>query len=192
MALKLHVIIASTRPSRAGLPIARWAFEHIARHPAFESRLVDLKEVNLPFLDEPAHPRLGKYEHQHTKDWSATIDAADAFVVVTPEYNTGMPAPLVNALDYLHREWAYKPIAFVSYGGVSGGTRCVQTARLKATTLRMAPIPDGVPIPFFSSHLKDGVFTGTDAHLKALETMLGELALWASALAPLRVRAPSQ
>jgi NAD(P)H-dependent FMN reductase len=191
MALKLHVIIASTRPSRAGLPIARWAFEHIARHPAFDALLVDLKEVNLPFLDEPAHPRLGTYRHQHTKDWSATIDAADAFVVVTPEYNTGIPAPLANALDFLHREWAYKPIAFVSYGGVSGGTRAVQMARLKATTLRMTPIPEGVPIPYFSTHLKDGVFTGTDAHLKALDATLNELARWASALAPLRAPRPS-
>lgn len=191
MALKLHVIVASTRPSRAGLPIAKWAFEHIVRHQAFESRLVDLKEVNLPFLDEPAHPRLRKYEHQHTKDWSATIDAADAFVIVTPEYNTGIPAPLVNALDFLHQEWAYKPIAFVSYGGVSGGTRAVQMGRLKATILRMTPIPEGVSIPFYATHMKDGVFTGTDAQLKSLDGMLNELARWASALAPLRAPGPS-
>lgn len=192
MAFKLNVIVASTRPSRAGLPIATWAFEHIARHDAFESRFVDLAAVNLPFLDEPAHPRFRTYQHQHTKDWSAAIDWADAFVVVTPEYNYGMPAPLVNALDFLHHEWAYKPIGFVSYGGIAGGTRSVQMARLMVTSLRMVPIPEGVQIPFFSAHLKDGVFTGTEAHVKSLGAMLGELARWASALAALRVGTPTQ
>jgi len=95
-------------------------------------------------------------------------------------------AALVNALDFLHQEWAYKPIAFVSYGGVSGGTRAVQMGRLIATTLRMAPIPEGVPIPFYATHMKDGVFAGTDAHVKSLDGMLNELARWATALAPLR------
>src|ERR1700712_1578913 len=119
----LHVILASTRPGRAGEPIADWFVERARDHGAFDVELIDLAEVALPFFDEASHPRLRRYEHQHTKDWSAKVDAGDAFVFVTPEYNYGYPAPLKNAIDFLHFEWQHKPVAFVSYGGVAGGTR---------------------------------------------------------------------
>src|SRR5690349_14968129 len=100
---KLHIIVASTRPGRLGLPIGQWVYERVLAQGDFVPELLDLAEVGLPFMDEPNHPRFGKYVHQHTKDWSAKIDAADAFIFVTPEYNHGMSAPLKNALDYLHR-----------------------------------------------------------------------------------------
>src|SRR5262245_52724626 len=121
--LKLDVIIASTRPERAGLPIANWFIEHAQKHGRFEVVRADLKEINLPLLDEPKHPRLQQYEREHTRRWSATVKAADAFVIVTPEYNFSSPPALVNALDYLYTEWNYKPAGFVSYGGASGGMR---------------------------------------------------------------------
>src|SRR5580704_17667155 len=124
--LKLHVVIVSTRPGRAGLPVGRWFVGRAKEHGGFEIMFVDLKEVNLPLLDEPKHPRLRQYEHEHTKAWSAIVDGADAFVFVIPEYNFSVPAPFVNAVDYLSAEWAYKPASFVSYGGMSGGTRSVQ------------------------------------------------------------------
>jgi NAD(P)H-dependent FMN reductase len=123
---KLHVILASTRPGRAGEPIADWFVERAAAHGAFDVELVDLAEVALPFMDEPNHPRLRRYTHEHTKAWSARVDSADAFVFVTPEYNYGLTAPLKNAIDYLHFEWQHKPVGFVSYGGVAAGTRAVQ------------------------------------------------------------------
>ena len=85
-------------------------------------------------MDEPKHPRLREYEHQHTKDWSARVEAADAFVFVHPEYNYGITAPLKNALDYLSQEWNYKPLGLVSYGGVSAGTRAAQMIKQVATT----------------------------------------------------------
>jgi len=184
--LKLHVIIASTRPGRAGLPIGRWFFETAQKHAKFELRLVDLAEVNLPFLDEPEHPRFGRYQHAHTKAWSATIAAADAFVFVTPEYNFGATAPLINALDYLHKEWLYKPVAFVSYGGVAAGTRSVQMLKLKVTGVKMVPLYEAVAIPFFAQQLSDGAFKATDAQQNAAGVMLDELARWAAALQPLR------
>src|SRR5690348_9990483 len=109
MTLQLDVILASTRPGRAGPAIASWFLAHAERHGKFAVHLIDLALVALPLLDEPHHPRLRRYEHEHTKAWSRTIDAADAFVFVTPEYNYGSPPSLVNALDYLHYEWAYKP-----------------------------------------------------------------------------------
>jgi NAD(P)H-dependent FMN reductase len=186
MAPKLHVIVVSTRPGRGGIAVGRWAHEQASRQGAFETTLVDLAEMNLPLYDEPNHPRLRKYTHQHTKNWSAIVEAADAYVVVTPEYNYGMPPSLLNAFEYVYHEWAYKPLGFISYGGISGGIRSVQMAKLVATTLHMMPIPEGVPIPFYTHHVKDGIFEGTDVHLKSLNDMLAELARWTAALAPMR------
>src|SRR5690242_4177824 len=111
--LKLSVIIASTRPGRIGLPIGTWTHGQAKAHGKFEVTLVDLAEVNLPLMNEPQHPRLQKYEHAHTKAWSATVAAADAFVLVTPEYNFSTAPSLSNALDYVYKEWNYKPAAFV-------------------------------------------------------------------------------
>ena len=184
--LKLHVIIVSTRPGRVGLPIGTWFHVSAQRHGKFDVRLVDLAEVNLPLLDEAKHPRFGQYEHAHTKAWSATVAEADAFVFVTPEYNYGAAPTLLNALDYLHKEWAYKAAAFVSYGGVAGGTRSVQMAKQVVTALKMMAIFEAVTIPFFSQHLKDGVFHASEAHEVAATTMLDELARWAAALKPMR------
>ena len=122
----LQVIIGSVRPGRIGEPFARWFVPIAEKHGAFEVELIDLAEVGLPFMDEPHHPRLRKYQHEHTKRWSATISRADAFVFVTPEYNYGYSAALKNAIDYLHHEWADKAVGFLSYGGVAAGTRAVQ------------------------------------------------------------------
>ena len=150
---QLQVIIASTRPGRAGLPIGRWAAEAAAEHGGFDVELVDLEEMRLPLLDEPNHPRMRKYTKEHTLRWSEKVSAADAFLFVTPEYNYGPPPALLNAVNFLHDEWAYKPAAFVSYGGVAAGLRSVQALKQVLTTLRMVPIPEGVAIPFVFEHL---------------------------------------
>jgi NAD(P)H-dependent FMN reductase len=100
----LLIIVASTRPGRVGLRVAEW-FEARARGQGdFDIDLADLKVIDLSFFDEPKHPRRQEYEHQHTKDWSARVQAADAVAIVTPEYNFGMPAQLKNALDFLSLE----------------------------------------------------------------------------------------
>src|SRR5690242_5860222 len=85
--LRLLIIIASTRPGRVGLPVGQWFSERAREHGGFEVSVADLAELALPFMDEPNHPRLRLYTHQHTKEWSALVDAADAFVFVSPEYN---------------------------------------------------------------------------------------------------------
>lgn len=184
----LQIIIASTRAGRAGLAVANW-FEAVARrHGGFEVEVIDLAEVDLPLFDESRHPRLGQYEHAHTKAWSATVERADAFVVVTPEYNHVPPAALLNAFQHLVREWAYKPIAFVSYGGVSGATRGVQVSKQIAVALKMMPIPETVAIPFFAQHLdrEMGTFDPGEVQEQAAGAMLDELRRWAQALEPLR------
>lgn len=175
---KLHVILASTRPGRAGEPIAEWFVARAREHGAFDVELLDLADIALPMMDEPNHPRLRRYEHQHTKDWSATINAADAVVMVTPEYNYGYPAPLKNAIDYLHFEWQHKPVAFVSYGGVAAGTRAVQQLKQVVTTLKMFPLFEAVSIPFHTQFIDDeGVLQANDVMEGAATAMLDELVL---------------
>jgi len=189
----LQVIVASTRKGRQGPVVGAWFLEQARAHDRFEIELVDLAEVNLPLLDEPAHPRLAQYEHEHTKAWSRTISRADAFVFVTPEYDFGPPASLINAMQYLVREWAYKPVAFVSYGGVSGGTRGVQLTKLTATALRMVPVMEAVAIPFFAGHVdkESGAFDPGEVQARAATTMLDELLRWTTALMPMRTETPA-
>ncbi len=184
----LQVIIVSTREGRVGAPVGRWFFEHAQRHGKFDVELIDLQEVNLPMFDEPNHPMKQQYVHEHTKQWSATISRGDAFAFVTPEYNYSAPPSLLNALDYLYKEWAYKPAGFVSYGGISGGLRSVQMAKQAVTTLRMMAIPEGVPVPFFAQLIdKDSkTFKATEQHEKSANTMLDELLKWEGALKSLR------
>jgi NAD(P)H-dependent FMN reductase len=185
----LTIIVGSTRPGRAGQPIAEWFADRARTHAGFDVEVADLAEIGLPLLDEPNHPRLGQYTKQHTKDWSAIVDRADAVVFVTPEYNYGYPAALKNAIDFLHREWRDKPVGFVSYGGVAAGTRAVQQLKQVVTTLRMTPVFDSVNIPFHAQLIKDGKFEATDLLNQAADTMLDELVRVESALHQLRAPA---
>jgi NAD(P)H-dependent FMN reductase len=186
MAFKLQTIITSTRPGRVGPAIGQWFHDAAKAHGNFDAELVDLATFNLPLYDEPHHPMRRQYEHDHTRQWSASVAAADAFVFVLPEYNYSPPPSFVNALDYLFWEWQYKPVAFVSYGGVSGGLRAAQAARLQTSTLKMMPIPEGVAIPSFFAQIKDGKFEGNDLNVQGVAATLNELHRWSEALAPLR------
>ncbi len=186
----LQIIIASTRPGRVGLPVAEWFRERAVEYGAFEVELVDLGEVDLPFMNEPNHPRLRQYVHAHTKEWSATVDRADAFVFVTPEYNHGFNAVLKNAIDYLHQEWQNKPVGFVSYGGVAAGTRAMQMLKPVVAALRMTPVVEAVNIPFVAKLLDgEGRLRPTDMMNQGADALLAELARLTGALQRLRVAA---
>jgi NAD(P)H-dependent FMN reductase len=190
--LKLGIVITSTRPGRAGLPIANWFGERARAHGKFELQVCDLKEIALPLIDEPNHPNIRQYQHAHTKAWSATVDALDAFVFVMPEYNHGMPPAMLNAIDYLYWEWGGKPAGFVSYGGPAGGTRSVQMSKPVLTAVKVVPMLEAVAIPFFKTLFSpEGTFVGGERHDKAAAVMLDELHRWAEALAPLRTRPPA-
>ena len=184
----LQVVTAATRPARKGRAVAGWALGQARAHGKFEVEDVDLAKVNLPLFDEPKHPRFAEYEHDHTKRWSATVSRADAFVFVTPEYDFGPPASLINALQYLVKEWAYKPCAFVSYGGVSGGTRGVQITKSTCTGLKMMPMFEAVSIPFFTQFFNadTGAFDPGETQAKAMSAMLDELLKWTQAMKPMR------
>jgi NAD(P)H-dependent FMN reductase len=184
---KLQIIVASTRPGRVGLPVADWFATRAKAHGAFEVDFVDLTELSLPFMDEPNHPRLRRYEHQHTKDWSARVDAADAFVFVHPEYNHSFNAPLKNAIDFLHSEWEYKPVGFVSYGGIAAGTRALQALKPIVSVLRMMAVSEAVNIPFVRQFIdEDECFVANEVLEQAAGAMLDELDRVQAALRPLR------
>ena len=135
--LRLNVIIASTRPGRVGSTVGTWFYELARHHGNFDVRWVDLVDFNLPVFDEPYHPRQQNYQHEHTKRWAASVDEADAYVFVVPEYNFGPTPALLNALNYVYHEWNYKPAAFVSYGGISGGMRSVEATKPTQQFLRL-------------------------------------------------------
>ena len=185
--MKLNVVITSTRPGRNGKPVGDWFYDYAKAHDGgFEVVLTDLADLNLPVFDEPNHPRLKKYVHDHTKKWSEIVDGSDAFVFVLPEYNFSAPPAFVNAMDYLSQEWAYKPCSFVSYGGVSGGLRSVQVAKGLVTTLKMMPIPEQVVIPMVFGHLAEGKFNAEKSHEDSAGMVIAELYRWAGALKTLR------
>ncbi len=187
MSLKLQVIICSTRPGRVGPAVARWFHKFAADRSQFDVELVDLADFKLPLYDEPVHPRMQQYEHDHTKRWSASVASADAYIFVTPEYNYSTPPALVNALDFVYKEWNYKPCGFVSYGGVSGGLRSAQAAKLQITTLKMMPMVEGVAVPMVQKHIQDnGEFASNELIDASAVTMLDELSRWATALKAMR------
>ncbi|MGI8331256.1 NADPH-dependent FMN reductase [Actinomadura scrupuli] len=189
---KLEIIIASTRPGRIGLPIGQWVYGEAVKHGGFtDIELVDLAEVDLPFMNEPNHPRLAQYAHQythqHTRDWSAKVAEGDAFVFVMPEYNYGYNAELKNALDYLHHEWRYKPVGLVSYGGVAAGTRAAQMIKQVVTTLKMTPVFEAVSIPFAHQFLdEEGTVVPNEVMTASAKAMFDELVRVTEALRPLR------
>lgn len=118
----IAIVLGSTRPNRNGEAVAKWIYKiaHKRGNATFE--LVDLKDYNLPLLDEPIPASQGKYSKEHTKKWAAKIASFDAYVFVTPEYNHSMPGALKNAIDFLYKEWNNKVAGFVGYGSSGGGT----------------------------------------------------------------------
>lgn len=187
---KLQVIIASTRPGRIGPSVGRWFADFAKQHAGFDVELVDLADFDLPVYNESRHPRQQQYDHDHTKNWSASVAAADAYVFVTPEYNFSPPPSLVNALNYVYSEWNYKPAGFVSYGGLSGGMRAVQAAKLQVTTLKMMPMVEAVAIPMvFNLFDDDGVLQSNELIDDAATNLLNELLRWANGLKAMRLDA---
>ena len=185
--IDLRIIVGSVREGRAGLPVARW-FEGVAEaDPRFDVTEIDLADLDLPLLSEPEFPARRDYRQEGTKRLSELVEPADAYVLVAPEYNAGPSPALKNALDYLYHEWRYKPVGFVSYGGVSGGMRGVQALKPNLLQFSMMPVPEAVVIPFVDSMVDgEGSFRPTEAIEHGAESMLDALARWAEALRTLR------
>ena len=187
---QLMIVIASTRPGRGGWPVAQWFLKRASDDARFEIEVIDLIEFRLPLLDEPNHPRLRQYVNPHTHEWSKRVDAADAFVFVTPEYNHGYPASLKNAIDFLHHEWRYKPVGFVSYGGVAAGTRSVEQLQQVVTAVKLTPVIEQVNIPFYQQFIADdGEVHANEVMEQAVVAMLEQIVKLEALLRPVREEA---
>jgi NAD(P)H-dependent FMN reductase len=182
----LMIVVGSVRPGRIGLPISRWVEAEAQRHGGFKIDFVDLAELALPFMDEPHHPRLRQYTQQHTLEWSARVDAADAFIFVTPEYNHSFSPALKNAVDYLSQEWWRKPVGVISYGGVSGGSRGVTALEPVLVGVGLVRAGAEVELPFAANQIVDGSFVPDAKNSAIMTKQLDELAQLADVLKPLR------
>ena len=183
---KLMIIVGSVRPGRVGLPVAQWVREAVEQDARYELDFVDLAELALPFMDEPNHPAKRAYTKPHTFAWSERVDAADAFILVSPEYNHSYSPALKNALDFLGQEWKHKAVSIVSYGGVSAGSRSVVALEPVLTTVGLVKTGANVEINFVGAHVKDGVFTPEEKHHSILHSVLNQLHDLSEALKPLR------
>lgn len=178
---KILVILGSNRPNRKSKDVADWVMQTAKGHEGFEFELADLAEINLPFLDEPNPPMMGNYQKEHTKQWSATVAAADGFIFVTPEYNHGYSPVLKNAIDYLFAEWNRKPVAFVGHGSV-GGTRAIEQLKQVVIQLDMAPLNAQVDFNGWVHWDQEGNFKPDERREESLERLLKELKWWGEAL----------
>jgi NAD(P)H-dependent FMN reductase len=183
--LRIAIIIGSTRPGRKGEAVAKWVYEIAQNRIDAEFELVDIKDFDLPLLDEPVSPIMGQYSHQHTKTWSAKIASFDAYVFVTPEYNHGTSAALKNAIDFLYHEWVNKAAGFVSYGG-AGGARAVEQLRLVMAEVQIATVRNQVLLSMFTDFENFSVFKAASQHEKSVKAMLDQVIAWGSALKTLR------
>jgi NAD(P)H-dependent FMN reductase len=187
--LKVAIILGTTRPGRNGEAVARWVYDTAKKrsNDDTEFEYVDIKDFNLPLLDEPIPPSQGQYTQDHTKRWSAKIDSFDAYVFVTAEYNHGIPGALKNAIDFLYREWNNKAAGFVSYGG-TGGVRAVEDLRLVMAELQVATVRAQVTLSLFTDFENFTTFKPAPYQEQYVNTMLDQVIAWGTALKALRTK----
>lgn len=183
--IKIAFIIGSTRPGRKAEAVAKWAYGIAKKRSDAEYEIVDIKDYNLPLLDEPVPPSLGQYSQPHTKTWAAKIGSFDAFVFVTPEYNHSTSGALKNAIDFLYREWNNKAAGFIGYGS-TGGTRAVENLRLVVGELQVADVRAQVALSLFTDFENFTVFKPAAMHETSVNTMLDQVVAWGGALKTLR------
>mgnify|MGYP001593416444 CR=1 FL=1 len=186
--IKVGIIIGSTRKERFSEKPARWIYEEARKREEITTELLDLRDYPLAFFNESTGPSGMKEEYSDpiARKWVQKIGEADAFIIVTPEYNHGYPGVLKNALDYAYVQWNNKPVGFVSYGGVAGA-RSVEQLRQVSIELQMAPISNAVHIPAFWTLVGEDGNLKTDTLKEAGQKMLDQLVWWAKALKTARV-----
>jgi NAD(P)H-dependent FMN reductase len=188
--LKVAIILGSTRPGRNGEAVSKWMYEIAKKRNDADFELVDVKDFNLPLLDEPIPPSMGKYSKEHTKTWSAKINSFDAYVFVTAEYNHGIPGALKNAIDFLFKEWNNKVAGFVGYGS-AGGVRSVEQLRLVMAELKVATVRTQVQLSLFTDFENFSNFKPAPFQEKSANNMLDEVIAWGGALKALRLQKDS-
>jgi NAD(P)H-dependent FMN reductase len=185
--MRVAVIIGSTREGRYAPTVANWFVKEAQGHGGFAVDVIDLAEADLPVvmsrnLSPEAVKSLGAV--------TSVLDAADAFVVITPEYNHSYPASLKNAIDWHSRQWQAKPVGFVSYGGLAGGLRAVEHLRPVFAELHAVTVRDTVSFHGFDNFDEDGEPKSPEGCHGAAKTMLDQLVWWAQALRTARREHP--
>jgi len=183
--MRIAIVTGSTRPNRNNIAVARWVFELAAKRRDAMFELVDIQDYQLPLLDEPLPPALGRYAQPHTKRWAARIASFDGYIFVTPEYNHGTSGALKNAIDYLYAEWQHKAAGFVAYGG-TGGIRAVENLRLVMGNLMVADVTPQVALSLFTDFENFSVFRPDPRHASEVHAMLDQVIAWSGALRTLR------
>ena len=182
--VKIGIIIGSTRPGRVGEAVAKWVFEQSKSRSDAEFELIDIKDYDLPILDEPVPAAAQQYTKEHTKKWAAKIAELDGFLFVTPEYNHSTSAALKNAIDFLFLEWNNKAAGFVSYGSI-GGARAVEALRPIMAQLKIADVREQVMLSLFDD-FENGVFKPNPRHEKTVQTVFDQVISWSTALKTVR------
>lgn len=185
--MNIKIIVGSTREGRFSSTAAKWIWETVAKNKGVSVEVLDLKEYEMPFFDQAITPSFKKepYNNEVVEKFTAKIAEADAFIMVTPEYNHGTSAVLKNALDWVSKEWNNKPVSFVSYGSV-GGARAVEQLRLSVIELQMAPTREAIHIngeQYFPVIMGGGDTTELLAkYTEKAESMIAQLLWWSNAL----------
>lgn len=185
--LKVGIIIGSTRPTRVGDQVGKWVYERAMNTGKADFELIDLKDFDLPLLNEKKSAAMGReyYEHEHTKRWSKKIMECDCFIFITPEYNHGIPAALKNSLDYLYEEWNNKVCGFVGYGSASG-FRSVEAMRLVCAELQMATVRNQVALNLMTDFENLTKFKPASSHEKKLNILINDIVKWGEAMKNMR------
>ncbi|HTE23795.1 NADPH-dependent FMN reductase [Flavitalea sp.] len=183
--IKVAIILGSTRPNRNGEAVAKWVYELSKSRDDAEFELIDLKDFDLPLLDEPIPPSMGQYTKPHTIKWAETIASFDGYVFVTPEYNHSTSGALKNAIDYLYKEWNNKSAGFVGYGSL-GGARAIEHLRLIMAELQIADVRIQVSLSMITDFENYHVFKPASSHQKNVHQMLDQVIAWANVLKLLR------
>jgi len=183
--IKVGIVIGSTRPGRNAEQVAKWVLENARKRGDAHYELVDLKDYNLPLLDEPVPPSMGKYSKPHTKAWAEKVASLDAYVFVAPEYNHGMTGALKNAIDFVYAEWNNKAASFVSFGS-AGGSRAVEQLRGVMGEVQVADVRQQVLFNLYTDFENFSVLKPNAMHEAALTTQLDQLVAWGGAMKKLR------
>jgi len=183
--IRVGIVIGSTRPGRNAEQVANWVLEHASRRGDAHYELVDLKDYNLPLLDEPVPPSMGKYSKPHTVAWARKVASLDAFVFVAPEYNHGMTGALKNAIDFVYAEWNNKAAGFVSFGS-AGGSRAVEQLRCVMGEVQVADVRQQVLFNLYTDFENFSVLKPGAMHESLLGILLDQLTAWGGAMKKLR------
>lgn len=186
--LKLGIVLGSTRPKRASEKVGAWIAQLAKSRADLDVTILDLREFPLPFYEEPVPAKMAEtnYTDAVKQNWVKAVAAQDAFIFVTPEYNHGYSAVLKNALDHVYTGWNGKPVAYVSYGGISGGIRAVQQLRQVSVELQLVPLREEVNIAMIGSAFDEHSVPKDPVFEKRANAMLDRLAVYGQALRAVR------